>query len=143
MTIDYTTKFKVTNKLTHKSNTGAAAYIISADYPPKHLIDSVMKYPGKECELIKSEVLSSEILEPITVLSDACFCIAICCFIGMPDICKSLAETVFTAFSVSIADSGMHTDAAKTKAMIKEFVIMILKEHEDFFNKLAEKLGVL
>lgn len=140
--IDNNTDIKVTNTLTHKSNTIEAAFIIGTGYPPAYLID-IMKDPDKECERTKSNVLSSEILEPITVLSDACFCIATCCFMGMPDICKSLAETVFTTFSVSIADSGIHTDAAKTKAMIKEFVIMILKEHEDFFNKLAEKLGVI
>lgn len=146
MTIDNSTKFKITNKFLYDSDVYTLKDLVE-DHWTEMTIESIMVDPAKECKLIAIDIshasdpvytLSSSIL-----ISDACLCLAICCYIGQTDACRSLVAAILKSYIISIVGSGTHARNKNTKDILRELVSLTIEKHEALFEKVAKKLGVL
>lgn len=146
MTIDSSTKFKITNKFLYDSSICSLDNLVE-DHWSEMTVESIMIDPAKECKLIAIDIshvndptytLSSSIL-----ISDACFCLAICCYIGQTDACRSLVAAVLKAYIITIVGAGMSARNKNTKDILKELVNLTIEKHEALFEKVAKKLGII
>lgn len=146
MTIDNSTKFKITNKFLYDSSICTLKDLVK-DHRSEMTIESIMIDPAKECKLIAIDIshvndpaylISSSIL-----ISNACFCLAICCYIGQTDACRSLVAAVLKAYIITIVGAGMQARNKNTKDILKELVNLTIEKHEELFEKAAKKLGII
>lgn len=146
MTIDSSTEIKVTNKFLYDSSICSLDNLVE-DHWTEMTIEAIMIDPAKECKLIAIDL--SHVNDPVYTLndsiliSDACLCLAICCYIGQTDACRLLIAAILKVYSITIVGAGMQARNKNTKDILKELVNLIIEKHEGLFEKVTKKLGII
>lgn len=142
MTIDRSTQIKLHNKYTNYVETCYLSELVESNIL-NSVIKQIMTVPTQVGNLL-SITLTGEhaysFISPGRAIKNLCLYIAVCCFVGKTDFCKSLIDDLVDTYDISIKYSKAKCDA---KDIVKEIVTLTVDENEILFEQAAKKLGII
>lgn len=138
MKIDSNTKFKISNKSTGEFGLYSLSYLV-IPVGLKKIMEAVMTDPIEAGNIIKdilSSARTSIHFNLGVIISKACLYLAVCCYLGETNLCKSIINTIVDTYDISI---DYPKDSTDIKDILKEIVKTIIDKHSDTFEAMARK----